>query len=274
MVTSLTPEQFKKKQNVFTRLNQAIRDHLQQIGVAIVAFKDGEPYELGSGTCVKIGDRCFIATAAHVIDKYPNEALFLITQQEPQDSTPVIIGRGSDPDLDVAWLELQPGVERTLGRNFIAIDRMRLGVAHLEKDLVVVYGYPSEKASVHRGSRIHGLGVQPICFATNTLDGTERPTSANVARDICLAYPYEHLWGPDGPMAGIAAPGLSGGGIWTVEAGTQGLWSPDKCQLVGIEHSWSPWKWVKGSQVQHFLALMVRQLPELASTIHAVHPNI
>jgi hypothetical protein len=277
MTTSLTPEPsdpFKRKQIVVTRINQALRDHFQRIGVAIVAFENGEPVELGSGTCVMIANRCFIATAAHVIDKYPNEALFLITSQERQDSTPLIIGRGSDPDADVAWLELEPGIDRVIDRNFISIERMCLGVSHLETDLAVVYGFPAEKARVHGAVPIRGLGVQPICFATHTLDAQEQPVGSDSDRDLFLAYPDEGLFGPDGPMAGIRAPGLSGGGIWTVEANTAGLWSPEHAKLIGIEHSWLPWKWVKGSQVQHFLRLMCRTVPELATVIRAVHPTI
>jgi hypothetical protein len=75
-------------------------------------------------------------------------------------------------------------------------------------------------------------------------------------------------------MRGIEAPGLSSGGIWTVEANATGVWTPERCEFIGIEHAWLRWKWVKGSQVQHFLALVARTIPDLAATIRSTHPSI
>lgn len=268
------PEQLSRKLESFKRLNQAVLEHLEKVAVAIVAFKDGEPYDIGSGTFVEIEGRCFIATAAHVIDEYPNEALLLITSRERQTDTPLIIGRGSDPVADVGWLELQPGMAQHLGKTPVTLDRLQLGVSHLDDDLAVVYGFPSEKARPHRGATSHGLVVQPICFATHTPDATEQPSDAKPARDIFLAYPDEGLLGPNGPMRGISAPGLSGAGVWTAQTGKQGVWSPDHCKLIAIENSWLRWKYVKCSQVQHFLLLVADSVPELAPTIRAVHPTI
>jgi hypothetical protein len=50
--------------------------HIKERSVAIICLdNDGNPKEQGSGTCITVDDRHFIATAAHVILPYPHENL-------------------------------------------------------------------------------------------------------------------------------------------------------------------------------------------------------
>jgi hypothetical protein len=248
---------YEKQKRLMMAHNKAILDHLQEIGVAIVGVRDGEPHAIGSGTCIKIGPHFLIATAAHVIEEYPDDKLMLITQQERQEWTPRIIGRGVDRTFDVAWLEIHPEVAPELRKQFVAVDRLLPRQSHLNNDLVIVYGFPAQRVQLHREER--GIGVQSICFSSQTLDEAQRPAEADPLRDTYVEYPEHDLFGPDGaPMVGIPAPGLSGGGIWTAEVNKDGIWSPQACRLIAIEHSWAEWKYVRGTQIQHWLALVNR----------------
>lgn len=262
-VSTLTEKKrYEKHKRLMLAHNKAILDHLQQIGAAIVGMKNQEPDSLGSGTCVRLGEHCLIATAAHVVAPYQDDELLLVMHQERTTWTPKIIGRGMDRDLDVAWIEIDPEVAGELDRRFITIDRLQSKTSHLANDLAIVYGFPGQRVQLLRKER--GIGVQPVCFASQTLSDEKRPPGSDPQRDVYIEYPEVDLFGPDGgPMVGIPAPGLSGGGIWTAEVNRDGLWRPELCRLIAIEHSWSEWKYVRGTQIQHWLALVVHDFPEL-----------
>lgn len=258
-----------KQLKLFVQVNNSVLAHLEYISIAIVGLRNGEPYEFGSGTCVEIAGRYFIATAHHVVAAYGNNELFLILQHDAQQWTPMLLGRGGDDALDVAWLELPVEIfEAGIDRRFISHTRLLPNRGHVNEDVAVVHGFPRrllEPQKVHRG--LQGLSVQPLCFGSSTLDPS--PINDSVAdRDIYLDYPKGPLTGSDGhPAVPIEAPGLSGGGIWIVDANKKGVWSPESCRLIGIQHSWMEWKWVRGTQIQHWISLVARDLPELAPAL-------
>lgn len=260
------PALTKKQHDLFVRVNNMLTDHLQFIGAAILCTKGGEPQEIGSGTCIEIDGRHFIATAEHVLEHYSDDELLLVTELDGQDWTPAIVGRGVDKRLDVAWLELAPGVEKHLSRRFITLDRIRTECNALPSDVTAVYGFPNKLVEYIPGSR--RIFVQPLCFASGTLDGASLSSTYASDEDIYLSYPQEDLSGPDGtPVKGIEALGLSGGGIWAFDVNKSGVWTPESAQLIGIQYAWLRWEWVRGTQIQHWLALVARDLPELGPTI-------
>lgn len=267
-VPDLSTPEMKRGVELMTVANGGARDHLQEIGVAILGMRNGEPAEIGSGTCVQIGTRYLIATAEHVIAPYADDSIALITSQERRERrrwTPQIVRRGMDKLADVAWLEIDPTEAPQVTRRFIGLDRFAAGRSHVP-DLVTVYGFPRDMIRLFREEQ--GIGAQPVSFATYTLDSAERPADAVDARDLYLDWPPYGLIGPNGePVDAFEPFGISGGGIWTMEMNGTGVWSPDSMKLIGIENSWVRWKWVKGSQIQHWLALVARDLPELADEI-------
>src|SRR5262245_51611834 len=92
------------QQEALKAARHAVRDR----SVALVGFSETEPKGIGTGTCISIDGRYFIATAAHVILPYPNERLLVVN---PTQAPLPIAGRGlrggrdGDKD-DIAWLEL------------------------------------------------------------------------------------------------------------------------------------------------------------------------
>lgn len=259
-----------KRLELFIRFNNTIRDHLQPISIAIIGMKDGMPAELSSGTCIQIGSRYFVATCEHMLRDYADNQLLLVTRNDRHTWTPIVIGRGTDATQDLGWLELPADVIADTDRTFVPLARIRPGVSHLEHDFAVLHGFPAVLAQPQLAER--GIGVQPICFATGTITDPQQVAAVDPTRDIYLSYPQDELTRSDGaPTRGIEAHGISGGGIWAADANRSGLWAPDACSLIGIETSWLRFKWVRGVQVQHWLDLIRRDIPELAPQIDAVH---
>lgn len=255
-----------KQLKLFVQVNNSVLGHLEFVSVAIVCLRDGVPHDIGSGTCIEIAGRYFVATAHHVIASYADDELFLVLQHEAQDWTPIILGRGGDETLDVAWLELPAEIVGAgIDRRFIPHTRLLPDCGHVTDDVAVVHGFPRDLLEPQKGTR--GLSVQPLCYGTSTLDVGSIPDGI-ADRDLYLGYPYGPVTGSDGkPAVPIEAPGLSGGGIWLVDANKPGVWSAESCRLIGIQHSWMRWKWVRGTQIQHWMALVARDLPELAPVL-------
>lgn len=74
----------------------------------------------------------------------------------------------------------------------------------------------------------------------------------------------------------IHPKGMSGGGIWLANLiPHEGIWSPDKMQLIGIEHASDNGKsYARGTQLQHWLRMLREDQPSLAASIDQLFPTI
>lgn len=84
--------------------------------------------EGGSGTCVLIGGRYFIATAGHVIKKHAPENYFITTPREESDLVLNVVGGNwvdDDARGDVGWLELDAVSAKISTRDFLPLQRIR-----------------------------------------------------------------------------------------------------------------------------------------------------
>ena len=253
---------------IFGHVNNVVLAYLQRISVAIVGMKNGRPESIGSGTCVEIGGRYFVATAEHVITPFSNMDLLIVSRLQGQHWTPSIIGRGTDAEFDIGWLEIDSTIASQMDRQFIPVSQFRPHCFHVGQDIAVVHGFPSQLVVPDLDTM--SLAVQPLCYGATTWDFVDRPDLIE-ERDIYIPFSNEEITKSDGsPATPIAANGMSGGGIWAVDVNAPGVWTAASCRLIGIEHCWSPFKWVKGTQIQHWLALLLRDLPELRAFASAV----
>lgn len=258
--------------------SEALVQYLGQRGVAIAGFHGDTPSELGlgSGTCITIGGRFFIATAAHVIDGFSNDELFIIHTRTPNDVRTPILRRGAcgggetDPE-DVAFLELAAEHAGTLHKEFVEASQIQPGVSELPVDNVLVYGYPGEKIDLALLTK-NSLRVQPLGFLSPTMPLTSvRHSTVTLSADYDLIFEY--------PKTGNflttgeeldklpAAPGISGGGVWATCLHVEGVWAPSKCRLIAIEHEWRKYKWARCTQIQHWLNLLATEIPELKTEV-------
>lgn len=254
--------------------NVALLRFMEARGVGIISRLGREDADLGSGTCIRIGGRHLIATAAHVIRGYSLEDLWIVHRRHPSDTQLRLIGRGcegggrNDP-VDVGWLEIDPKSVSTMSKEFVSLEQLKPNCGHLGSgELAYLHGNPTERVSKEALER-RQVRVQPVGCMTNTEPATSR--NLDPGTDIVLAYPdrVERLL--DGTVIEVPdAPGFSGGSIWTMNVNASGVWSTASCKLIGIEHAWTrATRWVRGTQIQHWMTLVAKDLPELAPIIQS-----
>jgi hypothetical protein len=243
---------------------------------------------LGSGTSIRIGDRLFIATAAHVLEDVPPAHLRVIVQRRNLSTLFVkVIGQGcaTSREADVAYLEIEPDAEVEA----VTPDRFERAEVLPHDMLTVVAGTPSERLRLSKD--VHALAAtvfditftwnaQPFTFATNPLPAEQWP------RDTAVRYqPASHRLlrfeeGEDldsGAKVGLIKPeGLSGGGIWVVPLrlaeGSAHLWSPTHARLAGIQTGVLRASGIlAGCSMGPWIDLMVSRFPELREAL-AVSP--
>jgi hypothetical protein len=236
----------------------------------------------GTGTCIIIGGRYFVATAGHhfvnVPEPYrvgvmplttePSRDIFLATAHHGRG------GAGGD-QVDVAWLELAAADAVGLGRDFITLDDILPHYAEVAGEPIFSYGFPDYMEITPRADGQTGFGFAVQGYATIILDPMtiEPRFRPDPAFDIFARYSTSALDGPlpKGRIAKLPdAPGLSGGGFWRLNIGKRGVWTPHDLKLVGIEHEWWPQgEWFRASRIYHWLRLVADDQPELRLEIEA-----
>jgi len=247
---------------------------LRESTMAVVRYLDNTSIALiiknkdvGSGTCIKIGSRYFIATAAHNLIGCTSGDVLLVHSKTPSSHKINItkfgfIGGGKDDLLDVGFIELSEDEVNKSGKRFIEFTQLEFGVHHKDDDLILVSGYPSEIVQILAS----GNAVTPIGYGTISC---RVGTNSFSAYDIFLEYPEENNAIYDKVLHNLPkAHGLSGGGFWSLHINDSGLWSTDKIKLIGLDVSWSERnRWVKGIQIQHWLDLVLNEYPDLRPNV-------
>lgn len=257
----------------------ALDTELKKYAVAIAPLEttDGPLLVLnstkqGSGTCVVLGGRFFVATAAHVISSDTTEQFAVLT---PSTTDRTLAQRGTGrrgggtrDELDVGWIELAPRAAAVAGREFLPLERLgpfRTGI----DDNVHVCGAPRVGGSVkHVEGSVHftaHLGT----WATRPL-GKEDVDSGDWERRMYLEWPGT-IPGANGVSYEYPAPaGLSGGGLWALNTEAHGRsWRADQAQLVGIELACVRHgrRYLVGQQIHVWLEMVAEDIPELAPII-------
>ena len=261
----------------------AVGEYIARRSVMVGLFDPGFEYPIrrGTGTCVSVGERRFVATAAHLfrdvpvpyraalipLTAAPSRDLFLPTGQNHRG------GGGSDP-VDVAWLELAEGTARDLGRDFLPLDGVEPHYSGMAGEPLFSYGFPETPAGPDGRPTFGDFPVQAystVVLDPATIDARFLP---NAAIDIFARYSTRVVEGPlpDGRVARLpGAQGLSGSAFWRIDAGKHGIWTLDDVKFVGIQHQWCPEaEWFRATKVCHWLRLVADDHPELRPEIEAV----
>jgi hypothetical protein len=268
----------EKERAFIANYAKAIVTHLNSRCVGIITFENEKP-AYGSGVCVVIGENYFVATAAHVIQGCTKEDITTIHTRTPSNKkTPIIsIGSngGEDDIVDVGYLEIDPKYAKSMGKEFVDLSRLDPDHSELPNDLVAVYGCPEELINKDLLQR-KGIRIQPIGYVTITKAQSEVTklssyfSTPSQKHDIYLEYPEEGNTLDTG-MPSEKMPetlGMSGGGIWSTNVNSVGSWVADNCKLIAIQRSWnSGARFLRGTQIQHWLQLIKANFPILASQI-------
>jgi hypothetical protein len=237
----------------------------------------------GTGTCILIGGRYLIATAAHLFVDLPESSRVGVMPLTTTPSGDILLaaahnhcgGRDRD-EVDVAWLELEEAPARQLGRDFLTLDGLEPHYDGVAGEPLFSYGFPDEvkitpKANGQSDIEFAVQSYSTVVLAPASIDPSFRP---DPAFDIFARYSTRAVEGrlPEGRVPKLpGAPGLSGGGFWRISVNRAGIWTPSDLRLVGIEHAWQPEdEWFRATKVCHWLRLVADDHPDLRAMINSV----
>jgi hypothetical protein len=260
-----------------------IDSELAKYGVAIARsipridsteLRDIDASSFGSGTCVRVGGRYFIATAGHVINEAAPNEHFVATPTMRNRALEIVSGnhRGGrqGDDLDIGWLELGGRAAAIAERSFLDVARIRTNCRG-DEDLVFM---GASKQDDERSTHDDGLPVL-------TRRSQWVPTRGiHDQHDLSDTLDPSHIflrWGRqkdlDGTWHEIPWPkGMSGGGVWALNL-KHDPWRADRMQLVGIEYalgSAPAGRYLKAFQMQVWLQMLREDLPELAQHVDPI----
>lgn len=266
---------------VNTVLFEAVSNDLD--GHSLAYISDGEN---ASGTLVTIGDREFIATAAHTIPLSRTSLILIGQGQHPlnrDDIKIVASGRMRGDNPDVGYIELEPGTTSRLGRVPLSIDRLCDAGPGQPGRIAFLYGCPFAliKNAVNPKRREKIIGIHSFTYPNSTMAVEEWPTVPRDAepprRSVDLFIPYdvtaETIVDRGGSGNRLPNPeGASGGGICQgIGPKKDGVWHVGKVKLIAIQSSWDKKrKYIRGVQIKQWVRLIEKDYPDLKKHLHQI----
>ena len=236
---------------------------------------DEFPIPHGSGVFVKIKNVHFLFTAAHVVENLQSD-IFIGTEKD------IVVRMGGtwtmntletgqkreDDKLDIAILRLDDESILYANQFYGFIDDSEIGYNHVTKPLPFYtgVGFPSTKSKLNKYKR--SIVSRPLIFNTKPCE-EELYAKLDCDKGINLLVGYDKqnlidtttnnkIVGPD-PF------GMSGGGLWFVDAQLTGSTQKVAKKLVGILTEW-PSKnrkvWIS-SKIDVFMITLYTRYPEL-----------
>ena len=106
--------------------SQPLTDRVDASSVALLIRSGSSDPELASGTCLRIGDRYFIATVSHaLLDAASSEIDLAYTHEGTHSHTPIervgVRGGRRDDPIDVGYLELTKEYADAIRKTFISL---------------------------------------------------------------------------------------------------------------------------------------------------------
>lgn len=248
----------------------ALHQYVSDRSTALLLRPREHQLEIGSGTCVRIGDCYLIATAGHNLEGLgPRQIEVVPTGAYHEQAIQVIAHGSSSSSVDVGWLELDP----------VAVERSRLKAVTLDQlaslsdegpdaVVVLVQGYPANSVEVPESadSRPH---VESDGLVTLVIPPRER-SSFCAGVDFAVEYPP---WDGSLDNSGLPAPpGVSGGGVWQVPIfGEDEIWALERARFIGVARSWlRSERELFAVRVEHWLNLVRKDKTELTLQIDLV----
>lgn len=232
-----------------TEFNTLYLPDLNRYVVAVFAAKPGE-LGVGAGVLVKVGDRHFVATAAHCIKDRPQVMTCTATVNT---TSPVemrrlqVLGTGwhSDSNLDIGYLEIEDPHGQEL--SWPQLSTGPVGTP------VHVVGFPATHLKVDHEQEVITLGLN--AFQTGLIEASEE--------SLKFGYPkrgssYDAATNTWVPCSFPATPkGFSGGGCFCVYKNRVGPLDVIEYRLHGIQCSW------KGEGRRYVKAVPIKQWCDL-----------
>ncbi len=254
----------------------AMTDYVSERSVVVFLHdEDDTPRKSGSGTCLQIAGRFFVATAGHVIADWSLKQIGVIGAVKRTDLTPLLVGSGLrgggtyDP-VDIGWLELHPQAAKAVGWTFVGLEKLSLRPIS-DSAMLFIRGFPVEFQNMVSYEDRPLLQSEPLNYLLRSVREIDPRRYPNHSRDVFLEYLKDiNEDAPDGFVKQAPdAQGLSGCGIWKVNPRLDtAIGSPDSAQLAGVFHTWYDVdQLLQGTLITEWLQMLRADLPELAANI-------
>ncbi|MBI3585680.1 MAG: hypothetical protein HY088_00945 [Ignavibacteriales bacterium] len=216
-----------------TSLSNLIKSH------SVFIYEVGTS-NFGSGVLIKIADRIFVLSAAHVIKADVDINLGIV----PHESRFSILNKWCDPELDIGFMELSPfeaNVRQSKYSAPFSTGSMKQGTIVSKRTTLALCGFPSGEASETN----RGVEVPATFVAVAILAPEQWPNDLKSQLDPKKKFliPYGEKSGAqffDGyknPRGQVVPFGMSGCGLWYFNPEIKNLDKP-AYSLVGIQHGY------------------------------------
>ena len=244
--------------------------------------RDDPKLDGATGVAVKIGSRCFLATAAHFLKKAPN---IEIVRRQGRDPIGLDFRNAySEEQLDVGLLELSAGQAEKI-RDFVEEKNIHTGLDQRTVHNVLVVGFPA--CEHHRVAQdlfeARGNTVQSCSVPLGQWPEGPPENPLIAGRDFLVEYPSVQdvqVTGPginyDEAAAIPAEPpeprGMSGGGIWLdIFAHRQAGIQFPHIQLIAIQVKFlRTSRLLRGTLIEHWLDLVAKSYPDLRDDVQRI----
>lgn len=201
--------------------------------------KNGEPAGFGSGFLIRLADRYFMVTAAHVIAEYYNKIYVILPSKELQlggklHFTPMpASGTRDDDNIDIAVMELDDSVVADLlvSFKFTTIENIELGHKSKENQYYLSIGYPGDLTKIENKV----INAIPFPYQTEFESNFDyKKTGFSDTSHIAVKFDG-FIKSESNPIAHPAPRlgGISGSGLWFLKDFATPNMIKNK-QLVGI----------------------------------------
>lgn len=256
-----------------------IEKEILRFSVQISCLRGEEPTDAGSGVIVDFGTKVFVMTAAHVLQDYDVDSIWLLPKMggSVQNRIPVQRigrwgGKTNDP-VDAGYIEIRREDCAKLGLEALPLRRLARDWTKHQKDFTVLCGFPVELLKIRKAGKRSDLHWKPATILT-LLESLEKwAGDANPATDIEVAYPEGYASSvKSGRDVRLPNPNaMSGGGLWAFPLGPRTeVWSASRGKLIGTLCCWHKAdRWLLAKRVEHFVGLVHKDYPELRDSARA-----
>jgi hypothetical protein len=250
--------------------------HVSDRSVALLIRESADRLDVGSGACVQIDGRYFVATVKHNIQDDDGNDLGLSNIEirprgEKWGEGLRVKGAGLSPDLDLAWLELDRQSLPLPNLHFARAKEIACLRDADDLQPCFLQGYPS--AVVEGPAEAEG---RPLLQSDPLLTLSIAPNRRKGPPEFGT---FAVEWPPhDGSLNAILPKphGVSGGGVWLFsKLQDHDVWSPERSQLVGLACKWREQdKEEVVVRIELWLELVASQIPELRREVTTILQQI
>lgn len=242
-----------------------------------------QKWSVFSGTLISLGRRLFVATVSHSLNNfdYPTRYHLVGKNGRPIQRDKLFIRTiaNDDDKPDVGLMEVD--------RAFLAdhhdlsvIDESKISAHSPELLLSTLMGTPVSTIQISMAVDSQwGIKGTMMGFLTAPVSVENWPSlllqnPLDIDLDLLVKYPSnaDTIRTDEGKPDLLPNPhGVSGGGLWIHNDCDDGLWTPEKSQLVGIQSSWLKMRgYVRLTRVSQWLNLVAIHYPDLRAILSEV----